>query len=32
MNQGYASVAAFGTIRVLEDDDEKRRALYGLIG
>ncbi len=28
----YESVIAFGTIRVLEDDDEKRRALYGLLG
>ena len=28
----YASVVAFGTIRVLEDLDEKRRALSSLIG
>ncbi len=27
MNQGYASVVAFGMIRILEDDEEKRRAL-----
>ena len=27
----YESVVAFGRIRVLQDDDEKRRALYGLI-
>ena len=31
MNRGYASVVAFGTIRVLEDDEEKRRALDGLL-
>ena len=31
MNQGYASVVAFGTIRVLKDDEEKRRALDGLL-
>jgi hypothetical protein len=28
----YESVIAFGRIRVLEDFEEKRRALYGLIG
>lgn len=28
----YESVVAFGKIRVLEDSDEKRAALYGLIG
>lgn len=28
----YQSVIAFGQIRVLEDFEEKRRALYGLIG
>ncbi len=28
----YESVVAFGDIRVLEDDGEKRRALYGMIG
>ena len=28
----YESVIAFGSIRVQEDDDEKRRALYGLLG
>ncbi|MCQ3979902.1 MAG: pyridoxamine 5'-phosphate oxidase family protein, partial [Anaerolineae bacterium] len=28
----YESVMAFGRIRVLEDLEEKRRALYGLIG
>jgi nitroimidazol reductase NimA-like FMN-containing flavoprotein (pyridoxamine 5'-phosphate oxidase superfamily) len=28
----YRSVIAFGTARVLEDDGERRRALYGLIG
>jgi len=28
----YESVVAFGTIRVLEDLEEKRRVLYGLIG
>jgi len=28
----YESVVAFGRIRALEDDEEKRRALYGLIG
>jgi nitroimidazol reductase NimA-like FMN-containing flavoprotein (pyridoxamine 5'-phosphate oxidase superfamily) len=28
----YRSVIAFGTARVLEDPDEGRRALYGLIG
>jgi hypothetical protein len=27
----YESVIAFGKIRILEDDQEKRRALYGLI-
>lgn len=27
----YESVIAFGRIRILEDDKEKRRALYGLI-
>lgn len=27
----YESVVAFGTIRVLEDDEEKRRALEGLL-
>ncbi len=27
----YASVIAFGRVRVLEDPAEKRRALYGLI-
>lgn len=27
----YESVIAFGTIRVLEDDAEKQRALYGLM-
>ena len=27
----YESVVAFGTIRVLADADEKRRALYGMI-
>jgi nitroimidazol reductase NimA-like FMN-containing flavoprotein (pyridoxamine 5'-phosphate oxidase superfamily) len=27
----YASVVAFGRIRVVEDAEEKRRALYGLI-
>ncbi|MGH2523523.1 MAG: pyridoxamine 5'-phosphate oxidase family protein, partial [Anaerolineales bacterium] len=28
----YESVIAFGVIRVLEDAEEKRRALYGLLG
>ena len=28
----YESAIVFGAIRVLEDDDEKRRALYGLLG
>ncbi|NTU65289.1 MAG: pyridoxamine 5'-phosphate oxidase family protein [Chloroflexi bacterium] len=28
----YQSVIAFGRIRVIEGEDEKRRALYGLIG
>ncbi|MBI3763373.1 MAG: pyridoxamine 5'-phosphate oxidase family protein [Chloroflexi bacterium] len=28
----YEGVVAFGKIRVLEDAEEKRRALYGLIG
>jgi len=28
----YASVVAFGTAHIIEDADEKRRALYGLIG
>jgi len=28
----YESVVAFGKIRVIEDAEEKRRALYGLIG
>jgi hypothetical protein len=28
----YQSVIVFGPIRVLEEDEEKRRALYGLIG
>jgi hypothetical protein len=28
----YESVIAFGRIRILEDLEEKRRALYGLIG
>jgi hypothetical protein len=27
----YASVIAFGTVRILEDAAEKRRALYGLL-
>jgi nitroimidazol reductase NimA-like FMN-containing flavoprotein (pyridoxamine 5'-phosphate oxidase superfamily) len=27
----YESVVAFGLIRLLEDDEDKRRALYGLI-
>jgi nitroimidazol reductase NimA-like FMN-containing flavoprotein (pyridoxamine 5'-phosphate oxidase superfamily) len=27
----YESVVAFGRIRLLQDDEEKRRALYGLI-
>jgi nitroimidazol reductase NimA-like FMN-containing flavoprotein (pyridoxamine 5'-phosphate oxidase superfamily) len=27
----YRSVVAFGTVRILKDPDEKRRALYGLI-
>ena len=27
----YASVIAFGTVRFIEDAEEKRRALYGLI-
>jgi len=27
----YESVVAFGKIRIIEDDQEKRRALYGLI-
>jgi nitroimidazol reductase NimA-like FMN-containing flavoprotein (pyridoxamine 5'-phosphate oxidase superfamily) len=27
----YESVIAFGTIRIIEDEEEKRRALYGLI-
>jgi nitroimidazol reductase NimA-like FMN-containing flavoprotein (pyridoxamine 5'-phosphate oxidase superfamily) len=31
MNREYASVVAFGTIRVLEDNEEKRRALDGLL-
>jgi nitroimidazol reductase NimA-like FMN-containing flavoprotein (pyridoxamine 5'-phosphate oxidase superfamily) len=31
-NQIYATVIAFGKIWVIEDDGEKRRALYGLIG
>jgi hypothetical protein len=30
-NRVYATVIIFGKIRVLEDDEEKRRALYGLI-
>ncbi|CAG0928542.1 hypothetical protein TFLX_00918 [Thermoflexales bacterium] len=28
----YQSVIVFGRVRVIEDDEEKRRALYGLIG
>ncbi|MCJ7662166.1 MAG: pyridoxamine 5'-phosphate oxidase family protein, partial [Anaerolineales bacterium] len=27
----YESVIAFGRIRILEDDEEKRRDLYGLM-
>ncbi len=28
----YQSVIVFGKVRVIEEDEEKRRALYGLIG
>ncbi|MBI4315663.1 MAG: pyridoxamine 5'-phosphate oxidase family protein [Chloroflexi bacterium] len=28
----YAGAVVFGTIRVLDNDDDKRRVLYGLIG
>jgi len=28
----YESVVAYGTIRLVEDFEEKRRVLYGLIG
>ncbi len=28
----YQSASVFGKIRVIEEDEEKRRALYGLIG
>jgi uncharacterized protein len=31
-NRIYATVIVFGNIRVIEDAEEKRRALYGLIG
>jgi nitroimidazol reductase NimA-like FMN-containing flavoprotein (pyridoxamine 5'-phosphate oxidase superfamily) len=31
-NRVYATVIVFGRIRVIEEAEEKRRALYGLIG